>query len=581
MDLSGRLKTEAAKICSSLSETYLEQWQKDASCDAITSSSALARRAIDFDSNWAEGYLRLATAYESQGQRTEAINTMVKYISCEKGKNLDSARPLLKKLRFYKAKEVIQSSACWELLKYPDNVFVVDPYGAGHYTSLVDLVAACGKSLNKASILVRPGIYIGTCRLENVAIDIVGDCSVRIDPNHKTIVEDPQVVFRNVKSHGPLDEICATPFSMLISQTYCTFSFRNCEVSMRRITVEELVKQNRIHAISITGGKLSLDECSVRSICSASVCITSTANMNTCRFVNCYSAVVLCRKNSIATLRHCFISNTDGIAVESREGAESISLESCTVSKSKKQGLAVYNGAKKVLVNKCVFKANNTGSSSIEGAIQLKNCDARIRDTVIKNQKAFGVVIEDGYGEFFKVKIEECLTGFLVQAGVLIKGCTICHCRSAICICESISAPIVLESNTITKCRVEVGRMKNSPEPVLKGPTVPNITINADKTLSGFIIKGKTKGSDEKSVGSMCNVAVASNSVGPYKIQKSRQVCSHCGDSNVQLGRKLKTCSLCKNVMYCSKACQVKDWKKHKPICESHSSLDKKSKRAK
>ena len=543
---------------------------------------ALARRAIDFDSNWAEGYLKLATAYESQGQRTEAINTMVKYTSCEKGKNLDSARPLLIKLQFYKTKEVMQLSACWELLKYPDNVFVVDPYGAGHYTSLVDLFAACGESLNKASILVRPGIYTGTYCLENVAIDIVGDCSVTIDPNHKTIAEDPQVVFRNVKSHGPPDEICATPFSMLISQIYCTFSFRNCEVSMRRITVEELVKHHPIHAISVTGGRLSLDECSVRSRCSASVCVTSTANINACRFVNCYSAVVLCRKSSTATLKHCFISNTDGIAVESREDAESISLESCTVNKSKKQGLAVYNGAKKVLVNKCVFKANNTGSSSNEGAIQLKNCNARIRNTVIKNQKAVGVVIEDGYGEFFKVKIEECLTGLLVQSGVLIKGCSISHCRSGICICESISAPVVLDSNTITKCRVEVGRMKNSPEPVLRGSTVPNIiTVNADKAFSGFIIKGKMKGSEEKSVGPVCNVAGASNNVGPYKIQKSKQVCSHCGDSNVQLGRKLKTCSLCKKVMYCSKSCQVKDWKKHKPICESHPSLDKKSKKAK
>ena len=87
---------------------------------------------------------------------------MLKYMSYAKGKDIKLAKAHLKELKFYTVDKVIQSSPSWNLLRFPDNVYVIDSDGAGHFTSLDQLIAKHGNSIAKASILVRPGVYIGT-----------------------------------------------------------------------------------------------------------------------------------------------------------------------------------------------------------------------------------------------------------------------------------------------------------------------------------------------------------------------------------------------------------------------------------
>ena len=83
-------------------------------------------------------------------------------MSYAKEKDIKLAKPFLKELKFYTINKVIQSSPSWNLFNFPDNVYVIDPDGAGHFTSLGQLIAKHGNSISEASILVRPGIYIGT-----------------------------------------------------------------------------------------------------------------------------------------------------------------------------------------------------------------------------------------------------------------------------------------------------------------------------------------------------------------------------------------------------------------------------------
>ena len=42
----------------------------------------------------------------------------------------------------------------------------------------------------------------------------------------------------------------------------------------------------------------------------------------------------------------------------------------------------------------------------------------------------------------------------------------------------------------------------------------------------------------------------------------SNKQCFHCHTTN-----NLKKCELCKNIRYCSKKCQAKDWNRHKLEC--------------
>ena len=147
-----------------------------------------------------------------------------------------------------------------------------------------------------------------------------------------------------------------------------------------------------------------------------------------------------------------------------------VKLDSYKISNTKRQGLFVGNGAKRADVTNCLFENNNIDNTVNEGAIQLHNCKAKITDTVIKNQKAGGIVIEEtGSGEFSNLTIMNCSTAILLQAGVLIKECNISRCLCGVFICPAMSDKVVLESNSITECKREVSRSPESPWPILKG----------------------------------------------------------------------------------------------------------------
>ena len=54
------------------------------------------------------------------------------------------------------------------------------------------------------------------------------------------------------------------------------------------------------------------------------------------------------------------------------------------------------------------------------------------------------------------------------------------------------------------------------------------------------------------------------------KVEESTSTTSppiKCADSLCCSTKNLKECSRCKQVSYCSKECQLHDWKSHKPNC--------------
>ncbi|KAK4960897.1 hypothetical protein LTR10_001386 [Elasticomyces elasticus] len=49
---------------------------------------------------------------------------------------------------------------------------------------------------------------------------------------------------------------------------------------------------------------------------------------------------------------------------------------------------------------------------------------------------------------------------------------------------------------------------------------------------------------------------------------RTKQVCGVCGSTNASSGSQLLRCGRCKDVSYCSKDCQRKDWPLHKTFCK-------------
>ena len=573
-------KTEATKIYSNISLMYFNLWETNKSQDSIRLSVKYAKKAIEFDPLWFKGYLRLSKAYYSQKENDNAIDAMMKCMSFAKDKDVELVKPHLKELKFYTNEKVIHSSPSYSLLNFPKNVYVIDPNGAGHFTNLYELVAKYESSITNASILVRPGVYIGTHFFSDSRIDIVGDCNVETDPNHKAIISNPPVVFRNVGSSVSDQKYCTyEDESGLPRSDKITFAFDQSKIQMKRLTVEECVMYSGTPAIYGLSSNIDIDQCSVRSICSVSVATGHDVNLtiNASTFVDVYGAVMVAGKNTSGTLKNCIINNTVGIGVEVRDNAKLVELDSCTVTNTKQSGLNVYNGAKRAKVLRCVFEANNIEKTIHEGAIQLKSCKAKIQETVIKNQKGSGIVIEDGKGTFLKLTITKCYFGILVQAGVVVKECNISGCQFGIKICEIISDPVVLESNAITECFYDVGRLPRSPKPAVKGQANYRIEeIYTNDVLAGCNLIYRRKLRSKKypqglNIGPLGDVlGINEKQEDPFIMATSRLSCRHCGYTKAQVLRKLKTCDRCKMPVYCSRACQKKAWKTHKPMCESN-----------
>ena len=255
-----------------------------------------------------------------------------------------------------------------------------------------------------------------------------------------------------------------------------------------------------------------------------------------------------------------------------------VKLDSCKISNTKKQGLVVCNDAKRADVTNCLFEKNNIANTVDEGAIQLRNCIAKITDTVIKNQKARGIVIECGSGEFSNLTIMNCSTAILLQAGVLIKECNISRCLCGVFICPAMSDKVVLESNSITECKREVSRSPESPWPILKGNSKHILDESGlNDAMVGRLsklkrkdmiktLKSNTKGLKIGPVGDVLGINEKLSN--PCKLPLSCLTCEHCSYSEAQIGHKLKKFSRCKVAVYCSRRCQEEAWKTHKQLCD-------------
>ena len=232
------------------------------------------------------------------------------------------------------------------------------------------------------------------------------------------------------------------------------------------------------------------------------------------------------------------------------------------------------NSAKRAKVTNCLFELNNIGKSIHEGAVQLRNCKAKIADTVIKKQKGGGIVIENGRGKFLELTIMNCVTAILVQAGVSIEACNVSHCLNGIVIGEVISDSVVLESNLITECASEVVRLPNSPRPTVKGESKHRIEeVDLSDIMLGTFCKAYKKAASKNAskglnMGPVGDVLGINEERNPFFTPTSNLTCEHCGLSAVQIGGKLKKCGRCKIAVYCSENCQQKSWKTHKQMCE-------------
>jgi len=544
------LKMEASKISSNVSLMYFKLSKELNDESFLNESKSYAKTTIKYNPKWIKGYLRLVDTCGELKNMDDALDAITLYLQNNKDDLLDNDfQSLLVGIKYYTHKKIMMLSPSWHLLKYPDNASVIDPLGAGNFLNFQEFLNYYGTFVKEKSILVRPGIYIGSYVLTNADIDIVGDCEVEINSTTKAIDKDPTIVFSNAET-----PIHVSKWIKLQQETNAkngdspsTFYFKNCKISMKRISVNDEIMHHPIHAVVSETSKVNTSECAFFSKFSAGYCCVYNSKLKakTCRNVGSYDGVMV-GDDSYAKLTDYFITEISGCGVDVNSESEMIILKNCTVTKCKKQGLVVCSGSRNAKVFDCLFEDNCSAMTINEGSIQLHECKALIRNTTVRNQHGNGIVIEGGCGYFDNLTVKNCLIGFLIIAKVQIVNSNIQSCPlAAIELCENFKGPIELENNTIKKCMYEIERSSTSPMPVFKGTKTHKIrTSDMTSGLSEKIDKmmKQPRGEDGTkgfNIGPVGDVLELNDKAHPFFKPPSAQTCEYCGYSEFQLKRKL------------------------------------------
>jgi len=221
------LKVEAAKITSNISLMYFKLSKERNDGSLLHESETYAKKTINYNPKWIKGYLRLADVCKQTKDVDDILNAITAYLHHNKDAMLnDGFQSLLKDIKYYTHKTIMMLSSSWHLVKHKDNVYAIDPLGAGHFKDLQEFINCHGKHVKNVSVLVRPGVYVGTCEFIDANIDIVGDCNILINPSTKAIDKDPSVLFINTLTK-------VTEAIAVIPNLLGTFSFEDSVASMK------------------------------------------------------------------------------------------------------------------------------------------------------------------------------------------------------------------------------------------------------------------------------------------------------------------------------------------------------------
>ena len=576
-DRNIKINLETAKILSNASLMNLKLYEtSDYHVDnwlILQKAENFAIQSIEQDHSWSKSHLRLSQIYfhdKSESGEFKALSSMMNFmkLSTEADTKTEVIISHLSKLCYFTHKCVMKKSPSWHMVKFPNNVYSVDANGAGHFESLNALLVALktgfGLHCNDGiSVLVRPGIYYGTHVILASTFDIVGDCNFEINNEIGAILTEPSIVFQNVVT----SQLSALPELVLLRSH--TFNVQcDSKVWFSRVSVREIIMLHPIHCIFVVDSKLSMNQCSVNSICSASISSTdSNIAIKSCRSVGSYGFLLSVGAASVSKLENCYVRETNGIAIEICKNSTLIELLNSTIVKCCRQGLAVYSGSKKAIVKGCVFEGNCSKLTHSDGAIQLKSCEnVFISNTEIKEHKSVAIVIEGGSGNFENIKVSNCINGFLVQAPVNISSCSISECLIGFNICEHIAGDVILTNNTIEKCMHEITKLNGSPDPIFRGSKKHQISFLNLHNASHVLLKEKShqrrkERKENEDLGPVGDV------LGTNAWKKIS--CEYCTLSEGVVGQKFLKCNGCKIALYCSEKCQQEDWDFHEPFCSS------------
>ena len=114
------------------------------------------------------------------------------------------------------------------------------------------------------------------------------------------------------------------------------------------------------------------------------------------------------------------------------------------------------------------------------------------------------------------------------------------------------------------RCKVCVASNQNHHRAMATTAALAQTATNAK--ANKYATGNKKKGRKAKPVCAASQQARYNLSTGDYEASLASRICSWCGKSEET--KQFQTCGGCKNICYCSSACQTAAWPEHKLVCE-------------
>ncbi len=223
---------------------------------------------------------------------------------------------------------------------------IVDASGNGTHRNLTEALSASPKS---ARIWIRPGIYRESLLLER-DVEILGDGG-----REQILVE------------------CGIGNCLKIAAGSAT---------LRGLTLIGVAKtmNKKYHAVSVSGGTLTLDDCIVSS--DSLACVAVQGRESSTRLVGCLIARgskdgVLFSGGASGTIEHCQISGHAGHGVHIKDDASPI-LRECVISGN--QGCGVFIQGAQAIVQNCEIQSNHKSGVHIGESSETTLSDRTISD---------------------------------------------------------------------------------------------------------------------------------------------------------------------------------------------------------
>ena len=322
----------------------------------------------------------------------------------------------------------------------------------------------------------------------------------------------------------------------------------------------------------------------------------SNVTVRDCRIEHCgQGGVVVSGEGSTATLVGCRLSSNRAGGLELREGS-STRVEDSTFQANGNQAIVSWCKAQHVSVARCVFRDHPEDST----ILIADRSSADIEECTISSSRMAAIAVENASASICNCDCQDNLQGLLVQTGrctVSVERCTFRNNRQhgvfigydavghiSIIGCMLVEnsrrgledcsrhkvCAVELEANVVhsngddgcdAKYKIAKKLAKHQPLSDEVCDAVREEFFRSEEQRTG---QGRLAGADALEGMSKVRTAKARKEAG---LKHGLPHCEGCGKTEPD-GNTFSKCSECRSVLYCSRECQKKHWKAHKPNCK-------------